>query len=415
MKLNYKRTVLTGLAFMSISVFWQMYDNIIPLILKFTFGLGETITGVVMALDNVLALLLLPVFGALSDKLVSPLGKRTPFIIVGTLFAIIFTLLLPIADNSKNFFMFFVALGGVLLSVSVYRSPAVALMPDLTPRPLRSMANAIINLMGSIGGIIALVMIMFLVPEVEQPNYFPLFMGVAIIMALCVITLVLTIRENKMAIHEEPLEVKEKGGTLDPATRRSFFFLLASVFFWFFAYNATVTAFSRYAVEVWGFEGGGFAGALLVAYGAAMLTFIPIGHLSSRIGRKKTILIGVATIATSYLIGSFLLNPTVFIYGVFALKGIGWAMINVNSFPMVVEMGKNADTGKYTGYYYSASMSAQILTPIVSGALLEHVSYYTLFPYAFSFAIIALITMTQVKHGDVKPTDISLEHVIPED
>lgn len=401
---------------MSISVFWQMYDNIIPLILKFTFGLGETITGVVMALDNVLALFLLPIFGALSDRYHSRFGKRTPFIVVGTILAVIFIILLPLADQSRNFMLFVIALGGVLLSVSTYRSPAVALMPDLTPRPLRSMANAVINLMGSVGGIIALVLIMFLVPAGDHPNYTTLFYSVAGIMILCVALLCFTINENKMAITDKEEEKKEKvHEPMDPAVRRSFLFLLASVFFWFFAYNATVTAFSRYAVTVWGFEGGGFAGALLVAYGAAMVTFIPIGHLSSRIGRKKTILIGVLTIAVAYLLGSLLINPSPIIYGVFVLKGIGWAMINVNSFPMVVEMGKNADTGKYTGYYYTASMSAQILTPIVSGALLEHVSYYTLFPYACFFALVAFVTMTQVKHGDVKPTDVKIENLIHED
>ena len=159
MKLKIKRTILIGMAFLSISAFWQMYDNIIPLILKNSFGMGETITGVIMAMDNVLALFLLPLLGGLSDKVNTRYGKRTPFIVVGTILAVIFMLMLPIADNRKNLGMFIICLFGALLAMGLYRSPAVALMPDLTPNKLRSKANAIINLMGAVGGLYALVMI----------------------------------------------------------------------------------------------------------------------------------------------------------------------------------------------------------------------------------------------------------------
>src|SRR5690625_3020862 len=159
MKLNYKRTFFVGLAFLSISAFWQLYDNIIPLILQNTFGLGETLTGVIMAIDNVLALFMLPLFGALSDKAGTRFGRRTPFIVMGTFIATISMVLLPYADNTENFILFFIALGLVLFAMSTYRSPAVALMPDLTPKPLRSKANSIINLMGAVGGIITLLAI----------------------------------------------------------------------------------------------------------------------------------------------------------------------------------------------------------------------------------------------------------------
>ena len=170
MKLNYKQTFFVGLAFMSICAFWQMYDNIIPLILDHTFHMGETVTGVIMALDNVLALFLLPVFGSLSDRVNTRLGKRTPFIVVGTTLAVVFMLLIPVADHQANLILFLVALGCVLLSMSCYRSPAVALMPDLTPKPLRSKANAVINLMGSVGGVYTLIMIKLLVKKADKPD-----------------------------------------------------------------------------------------------------------------------------------------------------------------------------------------------------------------------------------------------------
>lgn len=413
MKLNIKRTIFVGLAFLSISSFWQMYDNIIPLMLQNTFGIGETLTGSIMALDNVLALFLLPLFGHLSDKVRSPLGKRTPFIVVGTILAIIFMLLIPVAVRQKNFIMFFIVLGGVLLSVSFYRTPAVALMPDVTPKPLRSLANAIINLMGSIGGMLSLILIMFLVPKVANPDYSRVFYGVAVIMVVAVVTLLLTIRENKLAIPEDKVEEVKYSGDMDGPTKRSFRFLLMSVFFWFLAYNAIITAFSRYAIRMWNFQGGGFASAQLVAFAAAMVAFIPIGIIASKVGRKKTIMVGIGLIALSYAWGFFFEQFSPLIYVVFMLKGIGWAAINVNSFPMVVEMSRVRDIGKYTGYYYTASMSAQIITPILSGALLEHVSYRTLFPYAFTFAMIAMLTMSQVRHGDSKP-EMKLEEVVPD-
>ena len=196
MKLNYKRTILIGLAFMSISSFWQMYDSIIPLILKNSFGIGETLTGAIMAADNVLALFLLPIFGTLSDKVDTPIGKRMPFILTGTVLACILLFLLPSADNSRNLPLFVISLFLVLVSMGLYRSPAVALMPDLTPKPLRSRGNAVINLMGTLGGIYSLVMIKTLVGSGTTPNYFPLFMSVAAFMVICIVILFFTIKEK---------------------------------------------------------------------------------------------------------------------------------------------------------------------------------------------------------------------------
>lgn len=413
MKLNYKRTFFIGLAFLSISAFWQLYDNIIPLILHNTFNLGETMTGTIMALDNLLAIFLLPIFGALSDKIRTPLGKRTPFIIVGTVIAVIIMFLIPYADQNRNFPIFFVSLGAVLIAMGTYRSPAVALMPDLTPKPLRSKANAVINLMGAVGGIFTLIMISLLIPKEDNPSYAAVFLSVALLMISSVIILVITIKENKL---DKEINIDEGVDQLDPENKtsleneqmtpevmKSLRFLLVSVFLWFTAYNAITTAFSRYALKVWNLQGGSFANALMVAMGAAIISFIPIGIISSKAGRKNTIIVGITVMSLSYFFGFLFTSYSFMINVVFAFTGIGWAAINVNSYPMVVEMSRSSDVGKYTGLYYTFSMAAQIFTPIFSGFLLENISYRTLFPYSLVFSLLSLCTMIFVKHGDSKP------------
>lgn len=422
MKLNYRRTFLIGLAFLSISAFWQMYDNIIPLILQGTFGLGETITGVIMAADNVLALFLLPLFGSLSDKVDTKMGKRMPFITTGTILAVIFLMLLSVADRTINLSLFVGALFILLISMGLYRSPAVALMPDLTPNKLRSKGNAIINLMGAVGGVYTLIMIKLLVGKGDHPDYMPLFISVAALMVTAVGVLVITINEKKVKqkVDEEVRAYEEKAGVIvetediareekqeksvmPKAVKRSMIFLLASIFLWFTAYNAVTTAFSRYTKVVWHLEGGGFADCLMVATVAAIISYIPIGNISSKIGRKKTILGGIILMSLCYAAAIFATAYHPVINIAFAIIGIGWAAINVNSYPMIVEMSKGCDIGKFTGTYYTFSMTAQIFTPILSGFLLENVSYKTLFPYALVFSVFAFITMLQVHHGDVRP------------
>ncbi len=408
MKLNYKRTVLIGMAFLSICAFWQMYDNIIPLILKNTFHLGETVTGAIMAADNILALFLLPLFGSFSDRIDTPIGKRMPFILTGTGCAFVFLLLLPVADKQGSLPLFIIALFLVLVSMGLYRSPAVALMPDLTPKPLRSKGNAVINLMGAVGGVYALIMISLLVGSGTTPDYFPLFLSIGLLMLFSIAVLYFTIPEKKLRAQiniEKETDRNKPSATsnLPSEVKRSLFFILLSVALWYIAYNAVTTAFSRYATHVWGLENGGYANCLMVATVAAIISYIPIGVLSSRIGRKRTILIGVALLTFCYLCASFYTTYHGTMNLFFGIIGFAWAAINVNSFPMVVEISASGDVGKYTGYYYAFSMAAQVITPILSGFLLEHVSYRTLFPYAVVFSILDFCTMLMVKHGDSKP------------
>lgn len=432
MVFNKKRTILIGFAFMSICAFWQFYDNEIPKILKYTFNLGETLTGVVMALDNVLALFMLPFFGSLSDKTDSRFGKRMPYIVIGTcLSTILLTILIIFARPSGSLPFFIVVLLLLLIAMGIYRSPAVSLMPDLTPAPFRSSANAIINLMGTLGGIYILVMIKVLLKEADDPaktNYIPLMLSLVLFMILSIVVVFCVINEKKIKeeIHQEG-GLHSLGDTFDndsepdrssqtesfdegtvtkvmpKEVKRSLIFLLVSVFLWFTAYNAVTTAFSRFVGVVWDLHDNAYATCLLVATIAATLSYVPIAFISNKIGRKRTILIGIALMGASYIITGLYPHFSTSINIFFALVGIGWAAINVNSYPMVVEMSKAGDIGKFTGTYYTFSMAAQVFTPIFSGFLLEHVSYKTLFPYAFIFSALAFVTMLMVKHGDVKP------------
>ncbi len=415
MKLNTKRTVLVGLAFMSICAFWQVYDGIIPLILKYTFGYGDTFTSSIMAVDNILALFMLPLFGVLSDKTHTKIGRRMPYILCGTALAVVSMIVIPFADQAKNFILFFIALGVVLVSMATYRSPAVALMPDVTPKPLRSQANAIINLMGAVGGTIMLGLITFLVPKVDNPDYTTVFLIAAGIMVVCVTVLFFTVNEPKtvalmreesrsVGIEEEPKE-NENGESdkLPKDVLNSLILIVVTVALFFMGYNAVTTSFSRYCIEVFGLKGGGYATVLTIAQIAAILAYLPVGFVAGKIGRRKTIMIGLALMAISFIGATFVSAITPAVYILFALAGVGNAFVVVNTLVMVVEMSKGATIGKFTGLYYTFSMAAQIVTPVASGAVLEFVSYRYLFPYAAFFEILGIVTMIFVKHGDSKP------------
>ena len=425
MKLDTKRTVLLGFAFLSICAFWQMYDNLIPLILTNTFHLNETISGAIMAADNVLALVLLPLFGGISDRCKSRLGRRRPFILFGTITAVVLMLGLPlIADSyyaapaSGKLAAFIGMLGLLLIAMGTYRSPAVALMPDVTPKPLRSKANAVINLMGALGGIVYLLITTFLYKTKSDVyrSYFPLFAIVGGIMVGALLVVMFLVDEPKLVRRQQEYEMAhpednlaeetESGEVLPKPVKRSLAFLLVSIALWFIAYNGVTTWFSVYAQKTWDMSLGQANTCVTIATAGAILSYIPVGNAASRIGRRKTIRFGTLVLGGSFF-AAFLY--TIFaggfsplLYVLFALVGFAWAAINVNSLPMVVEMCRGSEVGKFTGLYYTFSMAAQIVTPIVAGWLLRNVSYKTLFPYAAVFAFASFLTMGMVKHGDNK-------------
>ena len=411
MKLNYKRTILVGLAFFLISAFWQAYDTIVPLILTNKFDMEQTYSGIIMSLDNIFAVVLLPIFGTLSDKTVTRFGKRTPYITVGTVLAAVFLIILGFTPSLS---LFVVVLLGCLLSMATFRSPAVALMPDVTVKPLRSKGNAIINLTGTAGGMIVLGLgIAFKTSTSGKTDFSSYLIAVSVLMIAALVAFLFTVNETEWAaeaeaenakLDAESPEAKEEKviGKLSRGELTSLILILASVALWYIGYNAITSKYSVYASEVLKVP---YTVTLLVAQGAAIVAYIPVGIVASKLGRKKTILAGVVMLATAFAAASFIkegVNPII-MYVLFSLAGIGWATINVNSFPMVVELAKNGDVGKYTGFYYTASMTAQIVTPILSGFLIDKIGWHVFFPYAAIFAGCAFITMFFVKHGDSKP------------
>ena len=502
MKLNYKRIILVGFAFFLIQAFWQAYDNTIPMILTNKFGMSQAWSGAIMALDNVLALFMLPLFGAISDKHHSKWGRRTPFIVVGTLIAAVMLIAVSFVDNAQlhhisdvaaiddpaaletiydreadetlltpggqkfvlsrqftkeeftqirsqitvdgaavtnpdytNYVMparqacawdatakspvtlvFFIALLLVILvSMSVFRSPAVALMPDVTLKPLRSKANAVINLMGSAGGILVLVLgMVFATSAVRNSlmSYIGYFAVIAAIMLAALVVFMLTVRENEWAAEmqqqsvELGLEDKEEAATgerkLSVDEVKSLIFLLLSIVLWFFGYNAVTSKYSVYASNILHKD---YNLTLIIAQAAAIISYLPVGFIASKVGRKKTILAGVVMLTAAFTTASFMSaeSPTMLMNAMFALAGIAWATINVNSFPMVVEMCSGGNVGKYTGFYYTASMAAQVATPMLSGLLMDRMGMHVLFPYAAVFTALAFVTMLFVRHGDSKP------------
>jgi len=584
-KLNYKRTILVGFAFFLICAFWQAYDTVIPKILTDRFGMSQGWSGVIMALDNILALFMLPLFGGISDKCKHKWGKRKPFIFYGTVAAMAALMLLSAADagqlkyiksaaviddpaalatvydsvsldelstpegkkftlgdqfagkdefcavrssiyetrfrshittveyedgeaksvtkkenrviivtddgktfyhrdhdtlkdrkisalyvqeaegvdrrkidleavysgsadsvvpafkqvtnavytnyvsparqayingltkeNSTHLIIFIVLLLVLLVSMATFRSPAVALMPDVTIKPLRSKANAIINLMGTLGGIIVLVLGMGFafnnsaIKNTFRP-FFWFFTVIALIMGAALAVFMRFVREKKWTEEAENAQylIDDPGqtevtpsGKLSRPELVSLLFILGSVALWFMGYNAVTSKYSVYATNVLDLD---YSTTLLIANAAAVISYIPVGIVSSKIGRKKTILAGVAMLATSFFIAGFMRvgSSALVMNLMFALAGIGWATINVNSFPMVVELSKNGNIGKYTGFYYAASMAAQVVTPMLSGIFMDRMGMTVLFPYATIFVVLAFVTMLFVRHGDSKP------------
>ena len=460
LKLNTKRTIFVGFAFFLITAFWQAYDAIIPLMLTNHFGLPQTASGAIMALDNIFALFMLPLFGAISDKTKTKYGKRTPFILFGTIAAIITFIALTFIDNyqlsmisedikalyptgitdpaireemlqtvmSKTLDMtlsniwplicFIGLLLIVLLSMATFRSPAVALMPDVTVKPLRSKANAIINLMGTAGGIFVLILGMVFKTSSDENAYMEYtayIIAVCAIMALGLSMFLFFVKEKKwnaeMLAEQEKLdklsgeEQNSEEEKLSKAKLISLLLILASVALWFTGYNAVTTKYSLYATTI---LNQNYNLTLIIAQAAAIISYVPVGIVASKFGRKKTILAGVALLALSFAIAIFInaSTPEWFMYIIFALAGVAWATINVNSFPMVVELAKGSNIGKYTGYYYTASMAAQVVTPVLSGAIMDLFgSMRPLFPYAAIFVILSFVTMFFVKHGNAQDLD----------
>lgn len=539
LKLDYKKTIKVGFAFAIIQCFWVVYDYVIPLLIDNAFGLSNAMRGLIMGLDNLLALFMLPLFGKISDSCKSKYGRRTPFIVLGTLAAIVLMIFIPVttasqlkeanvirndletrfiedaafrqekltefyddAESGENKYIskivfdelsgkiskeefvnlttddeagyfnrfakdgmnryindqvynqvtkqhsvrlvfFILVLFLVLVAMGTYRSPAVALMPDVTPKPLRSQANAIINLAGGVGGAIATItyMVGFLINE---NGYVGIYVANALSMGILLLCFIKLVNEPKMVDEcrriceeygitdedDEAVDLREQeaedGVTADKAADEavlsaekqklkksktiSFLLILASIFMWFMGYNAVSSNLSIYIVNVLGCTP--FIGTVVSAASMAVsaVAFIPVGMLAVKIGRKKSIMLGLLFATVSFVCVFLFIKPQwgisvkAIMFALFYLiAGFGLIVVNVNTFPMVVELSAAKDVGKYTGYYYMATMSAQAITPYIGGLFMDHLSNRSLFAYSAVCVIISIVLMALVKHGDSKP------------
>lgn len=539
LKLDYKKTIKVGFAFAIIQCFWVVYDYVIPLLIDNAFGLSNAMRGLIMGLDNLLALFMLPLFGKISDSCKSKYGRRTPFIVLGTLAAIVLMIFIPVttasqlkeanvirndletrfvedaafrqekltefyddAESGENKYIskivfdelsgkiskeefvnlttddeagyfnrfakdgmnryindqvynqvtkqhsvrlvfFILVLFLVLVAMGTYRSPAVALMPDVTPKPLRSQANAIINLAGGVGGAIATItyMVGFLINE---NGYVGIYIANALSMGILLLCFIKLVNEPKMVDEcrriceeygitdedDEAVDLREQeaedGVTADKAADEtvlstekqklkksktiSFLLILASIFMWFMGYNAVSSNLSIYIVNVLGCTP--FIGTVVSAASMAVsaVAFIPVGMLAVKIGRKKSIMLGLLFATVSFVCVFLFIKPQwgvsvkAIMFALFYLiSGFGLIVVNVNTFPMVVELSAAKDVGKYTGYYYMATMSAQAITPYIGGLFMDHLSNRSLFAYSAVCVIISIVLMALVKHGDSKP------------
>ena len=540
MKLNYWKTLKVGLAFAIIMVFWTAYDYVVPLLLEHAYGLPNWLRGLVMGLDNLLSLFLLPIFGRISDKTRTKWGKRTPFIVGGTILSVVLMIFVPISANKSlkageelreqitatwaegysytdekgnvydsealytmiykkgaadsdycdyeflkaetgsdsletylsialnpelnedgapgekyerivetgintyasdqvyqkvtlknldSLIIYMVILFFVLVSMATFRSPAVALMPDVTPKPLRSQANAMINLAGGAGGAVAF-LIYTITLMINPTGYIAIFVAVACSMLIMLGLFLWLVKEPKLVREceefcaeygisndDDDVPENENGETVElseeEAARHkrsrfiSFLLILGSIFMWFMGYNAVSSNLSIYLTKILGLSSG-FGGIVSgISMGISAIAFIPVGILAVKIGRRKSIMIGFGLATLAFILIFFFAvqrtTTAVVLYTLFYLiSGFGLIIANVNTFPMVVELADSSDTGKYTGFYYAATMSAQAITPFIAGLVMDSSGSKYLFLYSTICVALAIVLMVFVKHGDSK-------------
>ncbi len=568
LKLNYPKTFKVGLAFAIIMTFWGAYDFVVPLLLEHAYGMSNTLRGLIMGLDNLLSLFLLPLFGGFSDrakgKLVNKFGRRTPFIVIGTIAAVVLMIFVPVsskaqlvkseeirteylsqraddafmtetltyfyeqaeAGNAKycditylnnnnvtkedfvairyheeattsgfmgigtkylvngeeaniedpavkalfddnalynkyvstgmnewvsekvnaemnivSLIIYMILLLFTLIAMATFRSPAVALMPDVTPKPLRSQANAVINLCGGVGGALALVIYTVVLFGNNVNNYIIIFGATGAVMLILLGFFMWLVKEKKLvkecedtcqeygieygdeeekvvedsaeAVAEEPAKAKKnlfsfytEKSPEEKAKFKSFLLILASIFMWFMGYNAVSSNLSVYCTKALNLA----PSTASIISGASMavsaIAFIPVGFLAAKIGRRKSIMIGFGLAVVSYVLLRLFVNPgegilPALLFAVFYLiSGFGLIIANVNTFPMVVELASAKDVGKYTGFYYTATMSAQAITPFIAGLIMDNSSMKDMFIYSAVCVVAAIVLMIFVKHGD---------------
>lgn len=408
MKLDYKKTFIIGLGFFTVSIVWNIYNVSVPLYLK-NLGLTGVTVGSIMTIDNIFAIVFLPLFGALSDRTKTRYGRRMPYLLIGVPLSAVAFFLIPLFRHSLLALM--AAVIALNFFMSIYRAPTVALMPDVTPRPLRSKANGIINFMGGLGSAVAFLLggLLFGLGE-----WVPYSTGSGIL--LITIILMYNLIKEPEAIEDEKApaagEAQQAGaGRGEKGQKLSLVFLLLAIFFWFTGFNAVETFFSTYGEVVLGIDKSLASFLLLMFTGLFLVFTIPSGLLAGKLGRKKIILIGLVVLTATF-ISLIFVKEVKYMYLLLAMGGVSWALINVNSYPMVVEMTSNKGIGKYTGYYYFFSMLAAIVSPILYGFLKDRLGDSLLFIYSSISGVLAFFFMMLVKHGEAeKETKTAFENL----
>ena len=434
-KLNVKVTLLLSFGFFASSIAWSVYNAFVPQILEKKLigwfasrGIDEsgtgfiaigTLIGLIMTIDNVFGVIFQPLFGKLSDKTRTRFGRRMPYIIIGLPVCVAAFVLVP---YMPSLWTLMAALIVFTFVMSAWRTPVVSLMPDLTPGPLRSQANGIVNFMGGLGSLFAFLLggILFDIWFKKTGNGFPLpFMMSGIMMMLALFVLVFFVREPKHAYEPEAEKQKIKV-SLDKGERTSLILILCGIFFWFTGYNAVETFFTLYATNTLGMTPGG-ASMTLAIFSLSFLGFaVPAGFIGAKMGRRRAILIGLIGLTVLFFPMIFFVNAWMTRACLF-IGGFSWAMVNINSLPMVVRLSGEEKIGTYIGYYYFFSFASQIFSPILFGFIHDVIShhkilfladYKVLFPYSCIAFALAVVFMIFVRHGEDEPEKATASQIL---
>ncbi len=405
MKLNIGKTLLLGFGFFGVSIIWAIHDSYVPVFLGKDFALDASMVGTILTLNTIIVFLIQPGIGSLSDRIRTPIGRRMPFILIFAPLAAIGFALLPVLVQPTMLLVFVAVLILTIVSLAMFRTPVVALMPDITPSQFRSQANGLINLMGGIGAILAFAGGAALFKM--NPAY-P-FWAASVLLVLAVGVVFWQIREPKdgteRAVEARPGLIASLR-TILSARDKSALLILLAIFSWFVGYNAVSKFFTLYGVM--GLKMEASQASFLLTFLALMFVIfaVPSGYIAGKFGRRKTILAGIALVGVLALLVRLLpvglQTSGILLPLLLALIGIGWALININSLPMVVDVAPQTELATYTGLYYFASTSAAVLGPFIAGLLIDALGkdYGVIFAIAAVMFAIAFVFMLFVQRGE---------------
>ena len=396
-KFPYRRTFILGFGFFGISIIWPLFNSLIPPMLE-DLGLSAVMVGFILTWDNIINMFLQPWVGSLSDRTVTRFGRRKPFLMLGAPAAAFFFILVPFVR--ENFVLIALMILGTNLGMALFRSPTIAYLGDLFKPQDRSKANGVINLMGGLGGAVALfgggALYKLGVP-------LPFIVGSGM-MLLAILVVLLAVREPDM---RDPALTQDAPGVLASARHvlggadRNPILLLTAIFCWFVGWNAMEAFFTIYARNVLGIDVGSGT-QMLTAFAATLILFaIPSGLIATRFGRKPTILIGLSGMFAGLVAGFLIKNPTMLLVTL-AIMGGFWALVNINSLPMVYDMGDESSIGVYTGLYYFASSAAAITGPILGGWLIDRTNHTSIWAFSAIFILLAALAMLRIR-GNPQP------------